>query len=537
MLAALARLPVTLFAIDEAHCISQWGPAFRPEYEDLCRTARALPRGVPIAALTATADRVTREDIAERLFGGEVLQCVLGFDPPQHRALGRDETRLEAASCAASSRATRARAASSYCLSRRKTEETAALLAADGVRALAYHAGMDKEDREAHQNRFMTDPGVVIVATIAFGMGIDKAGRALCVPHRPAGQASRPTTRRSGGPGATAHPPRPTWLYGLGDIRMRRQFIEDEDAGEERKRREHKRLDALSRLLRGAGLPPGDPARLLRGAGPQPAATATSVSIPPSGVGRGPRMPGMILSAVRRSGERFGAAHVIDYPARYAGPRRSPASAMIGCPPSASARRGARTNGARSSARWWRRASCASTSRASEGSRSRSRGRTLLRGDGVFLYREDSVAACAPSAPRERRGKDAEGPLGDDERALLDVLKALRLELARERGVPAYIVFPRPHPHRHGAPPPAHRGGVRRGQRRGRGEAPAIRGALPGRHRGGSLQRGVRERLTGQSAPSTLLAEEAHPGTRQHVAEAVADRPQAYERRDHHQGW
>ena len=168
MLAALSRLPVALFAIDEARCISQWGPAFRPEYAELCRLRERFP-GVPIAALTATADEVTREDIAEKLFGGEVEQFVLGFDRPNITLaveMKRDWKRQLQGFIARHE----GESGIVYCLSRKKTEETAALLGACGVRALAYHAGMDAETREEHQNVFMTEPGVVIVATIAFGV-------------------------------------------------------------------------------------------------------------------------------------------------------------------------------------------------------------------------------------------------------------------------------------------------------------------------------------------------------------------------------
>ena len=173
MLAALDRLHVSLFAIDEAHCISQWGPAFRPEYEDLCRLRELFP-GVPIAALTATADEVTRDDIAEKLFGGQAEHFVLGFDRPNIKLTVemKREWKRQLRSFVARHEG---ESGIVYCLSRKKTEETAAMLAAEGVRALPYHAGMEKEEREAHQNIFMTDPGVVIVATIAFGMGIDKA--------------------------------------------------------------------------------------------------------------------------------------------------------------------------------------------------------------------------------------------------------------------------------------------------------------------------------------------------------------------------
>ena len=131
-----------------------------------------------------------------------------------------------------------------YCLSRKKTEEAAALLTADGVRALPYHVGMEKEDREAHQNIFMTDPGVVIVATIAFGMGIDKAD-VRYVFHNDLPGSIEAYYQEIGRAGRDGAPAEAHMLYGLADIRMRRQFIEDEDAGGERKRREHKRLDAL----------------------------------------------------------------------------------------------------------------------------------------------------------------------------------------------------------------------------------------------------------------------------------------------------
>ena len=148
MLTALARLPVRLFAIDEAHCISQWGPAFRPEYEDLCRLRDLFP-GIPIAALTATADEVTRNDIVDKLFGGRAEQFVLGFDRPNIRLaveMKRDRKRQLGNFIARH----QGESGIVYCLSRRKTEETAAMLVADGVRALPYHAGMEKEEREAH---------------------------------------------------------------------------------------------------------------------------------------------------------------------------------------------------------------------------------------------------------------------------------------------------------------------------------------------------------------------------------------------------
>ena len=307
MLAALARLPVMLFAIDEAHCISQWGPAFRPEYEDLCRLRELFP-GVPIAALTATADEVTREDIAQRLFGGKVEPFVLGFDRPNIKlsvAMKREWKQQLRAFMARHE----GESGIVYCLSRKKTEEAAALLAADGVRALPYHAGMEKEDREAHQNVFMTDPGVVIVATIAFGMGIDKAD-VRYVFHTDLPGTIEAYYQEIGRAGRDGAPAEAHMLYGLADIRMRRQFIEEEDAGAERKRREHKRLDAL---LGYCEAPACRRVALLDYFGERIKACGNcDCCLDPAERVDGTEDARKILSAVYRSGQRFGAAHVID---------------------------------------------------------------------------------------------------------------------------------------------------------------------------------------------------------------------------------
>ena len=307
MLAALARLPVTLFAIDEAHCISQWGPAFRPEYEDLCRLRELFP-GVPIAALTATADEVTRDDIAQKLFGGDVEHFVLGFDRPNIRLtveMKRDWKRQLRSFVARH----QGESGIVYCLSRRKTEAAAAMLAADGVRALPYHAGMEKEDREANQNVFMTDPGVVIVATIAFGMGIDKAD-VRYVFHTDLPGSVESYYQEIGRAGRDGAPAEAHMLYGLIDIRMRRQFVENEDAGEERKRREHKRLDAL---LGYCEAPACRRVALLDYFGERIAPCGNcDCCLHPAERVDGTEDAKKLLSTVYRTGQRFGAAHVID---------------------------------------------------------------------------------------------------------------------------------------------------------------------------------------------------------------------------------
>ena len=437
MLAALARLPVRLFAIDEAHCISQWGPAFRPEYEDLCRLRDLFP-GVPIVALTATADEVTRDDIAEKLFGRRVEHFVLGFDRPNIKLTVemKREWKRQLRSFVARHEG---ESGIVYCLSRKKTKETAAMLATEGVSALPYHAGMEKEEREAHQNIFMTDPGVVIVATIAFGMGIDKAD-VRYVFHTDLPGSVEAYYQEIGRAGRDGAPAEVHMLYGLADIRMRRQFIEEEDAGAgaERKRREHKRLDAL---LGYCEAPACRRVALLDYFGEQTGACGNcDCCLDPSERVDGTEDAQKILSTIQHSGERFGAAHVIDI-LRGTETEKIVRFGHVRLPTF-------RTGAGRGKNEWrslirqmvatgFLRLDIAGYG----GLGITDKGRDLLRGKGAFRYREETVAA-RPSAPsRETRGKEPEHPLSGDQTALLDVLKALRLRLAKERGVPAYIVF------------------------------------------------------------------------------------------------
>ena len=438
MLAALARLPVSLFAVDEAHCISQWGPSFRPEYEDLCRLRTCFP-GVPIAALTATADGTTRDDIAQRLFGGAVEQLVLGFDRPNIRlavTMKRDWKRQLRDFVARH----RGESGIVYCLSRKKTEETAALLQADGVPALPYHAGVAKREREAHQNTFMTDPGVVMVATIAFGMGIDKSNVRF-VFHADLPGSLEAYYQEIGRAGRDGAPAEAHMLYGLADIRMRRQFVENEDAGDERRRREHKRLDAL---LGYCEAPTCRRVVLLDYFGQQtePCGNCDSCLSPAERLDGTPEARS-ILAAMQQSGERYGAAHVIDIlrgtqtdKIERAGHHRLPCFG-VGA--------GRSRNEWHSLIRQLVATGFLQRDIAGFGGLAiTSKGHALLNGEGTFLYRVDAVAPRPPGPSRSsaRRSREAEAPLTESQQDLLDRLKALRLQLAKERQVPAYIVFP-----------------------------------------------------------------------------------------------
>ncbi len=435
MLAALAKLPVSLFAIDEAHCVSQWGPSFRPEYEDLSHLQEQFAQ-VPIAALTATADKVTREDIVVRLFSGDVSQFVLGFDRPNIRLsveMKRDWKRQTR------SFVERHPGASGivYCLSRKKTLETAELLNRAGVAALAYHAGMDKREREANQDRFMSESGVVMVATIAFGMGIDKSDVRF-VLHTDLPGSLEAYYQEVGRAGRDGAPAEAHMLYGLSDMAMRRRFIEQEDAGDERRRREHKRLDAL---LGYCEAPSCRRIALLDyfGESAEPCGNC-DCCLEPAVLEDGTVDAQKLLSAVYRSGQKFGAAHVIDIV------------------------RGAETEriqkwghhrlktfgvGAERSKEEWRsliRQLVATgflrLDIAGYGGLSITpKGNELLRGRGEFQFRKDRLPQKSRKT-REIAPKKKTDFASDDDAQLLEALRSLRLNLAQERSVPAYVIFP-----------------------------------------------------------------------------------------------
>ena len=244
-LARLKRAKIAMLAVDEAHCISQWGHDFRPEYAAL-GTVQAELGGVQTMALTATADAATRTDILGKLFSREPAVFVHGFDRPNLRLamqakIGSRNQVLDFI------KNHRGHSGIVYCSSRRKTEELAEFLRASGVKALPYHAGMESAVRSRHQDVFLQEDGVVVVATVAFGMGIDKPDvRFVLHADMPANIESY--YQEIGRAGRDGLPADTLTLYGTGDIRLRRLQIDETDASDEQKRVDRQRLNALVSL-------------------------------------------------------------------------------------------------------------------------------------------------------------------------------------------------------------------------------------------------------------------------------------------------
>ena len=299
---------IALFAIDEAHCVSQWGHDFRPEYIKLSILHERFPN-VPRIALTATADHQTRAEIALRLQLGQARQFVSSFDRPniRYQIVEKDNGRKQLLDFITGLHA--GDAGIVYCLSRKKVEETAEFLKESGIRALPYHAGMEYAKRSANQSHFLREDGIVMVATIAFGMGIDKPDVRF-VAHLDLPKSIEGYYQETGRAGRDGLPADAWMAYGLQDVVLQRRMIAESEADETFKRVLGVKLDAMLGLCETLHC---RRMRLLEyfGEPATPCGNCDTCLIPPvSFDGTVPVQK--LLSAIYRVNQRFAAGHVID---------------------------------------------------------------------------------------------------------------------------------------------------------------------------------------------------------------------------------
>ena len=428
----LSRASLALFAIDEAHCVSQWGHDFRPEYLQLSVLHERFP-GVPRIALTATADPQTRAEIVERLALANARVFVASFDRPNIRyaIVDKDDARAQLLRFIREEHA--GEAGIVYCLTRRKVDETAGWLAAQGLAALPYHAGMAAERRTAHQARFQREEGIVMVATIAFGMGVDKPDVRF-VAHLDLPKSIEGYYQETGRAGRDGLPADAWMAYGLGDVVQQRRLIEMSEANDEFKRVSTAKLDALLGLCETAGC---RRVRLLAyfGESSEPCGNCDTCLEPPE-TWDATEAAQKALSAIYRTGQRFGAVHVIDVLRG----KESERTARWGHDGLSVFGIGAGLGEAE-----WRGVfrqlvalGFARVDHAAHGAlRLTEASRPVLKGEQRMEMRR------LRARPAARRKEKAGGPSGlrAEELALFEQLKAWRGAEARAQGVPAYVIL------------------------------------------------------------------------------------------------
>ncbi|MFD1157721.1 DNA helicase RecQ [Roseovarius aestuarii] len=424
----LRSIGVSLIAVDEAHCVSQWGHDFRPDYLRIGELRRAL--GVPLAAFTATADAETRDEIVEKLFDGQAPASFLhGFDRPNINLTfaAKDGPRHQITEFAA---ARKGQSGIVYCGTRAKTETLAQALRADGHNACHYHGGMEAEDRRIVETRFNTEDGLIVVATVAFGMGVDKPD-IRWVAHADLPKSIEAYYQEIGRAGRDGAPAETLTLYGPDDIRLRRTQIDEGLAPPERRMADHARLNAL------LGLAEAQECRravLLRYFGEdKPGCGNCDTCETPPDVFDGTEAVRKALSAILRTDEFFGAGHLIDIltgnetdKVRARGHDQLPTFGV----------------GQNLDRRTWQGVfrqmmglDLIRPDRERHGAlRMTETARPILRGEQSITLRRDTLVT-------KSRRPAAKALVSEEDAPLLSALKAKRRALAEAARVPAYVVF------------------------------------------------------------------------------------------------
>ena len=425
----LAATRLSLIAIDEAHCVSQWGHDFRPDYRKLRALCDRFP-GVPRLGLTATADALTRTDILDQLGIAPDRMTVAGFDRPniRYEVTPRTEAKRQLKTFLDSQAGC---PGIIYARTRDRVEKTAAWAKGLGINALAYHAGMEAGQRAANQAAFVRSEDMVMVATIAFGMGIDKPDVRF-VAHLGLPDSIEQYYQETGRAGRDGEPSVAHLLYGADDIARARQFIDAGGAPDERKRHEHQRLNALIGFCEGSGCRRGPLLSYFGEPVPPPCGNCDNCLNPPA-TRDATEAAQKLLSTVYRTGQRFGLGYVVDV-------LRGGRDARIGHQGHDSL--SVFGIGADTSAEVWRALSRQLVAVDALRLDAEHGGMSLGPAARAILKGETSIALrIPPEKPQRRRGRPGDRAAAALDDPLFEALRAVRRQLAAEAGVPPYVIF------------------------------------------------------------------------------------------------